>query len=161
MKSITIENEKYNIPDDVLAQYRVDDLKPFAEMPEVGTVYYFERPNGEVSSDEWFSDLTDIARFNSGNCYPTEAGAEAHGGYKRAVARRKLEIAYEEYIAEHGEIKGHYCVPVFADALGRWVSERWVVQSASVGHAFLSRHTSEHVVELGEKFGEEIKILWS
>lgn len=157
MKSITIENEKYNIPDDVLAKYRVDDLKPFAKMPEYGESYFCEYENGEAGIDCWNADPSDIARFNSGNCYPTEAGAEAHGGYKRAVARQKLMLEYERYIAEHGEIEGSYYTPI--DAGGVWGCSAWR-SSVTISPIFLRRHTSAHAVELGEKFGEEIKTLW-
>lgn len=162
MKTITIDEINYNIPDDVLAKYRVvDDLKPFAEMPENGAMYFFEGVTGDAYHAFWSNDEFDIARFKAGNCYPTKAGAEKHGGYKRAVARRKLMLEYERYVAKHGAVDGEIVyTPVFDQEHYSW-SYMSLGSDGVFGHAFLRRHTSVHAVELGEKFGEEIKTLWS
>ena len=161
MKTITIDEIKYNIPDDVLERYRVDDLKPFAEMPEGGTVYFYEGLFGDAYKVVWQKRSADINHFNVGNCYRTLKGAKAHGGYKRAVARRTLVLEYERYIVKHGEVKGEIVyTPVFDQEHYRW-SYMSLGSDGVSGHTFLRRHTAAHAVELGEKFGKEIKTLWS
>ena len=62
-----------------------------------GGLYYFLTPNGEVGSSTWYGSASDLALFNTGNCFLSMAEAEA--------AREKIETDMKATMKEVGIVQ--------------------------------------------------------